>query len=149
MAGGSRPSIPPGRFNDRPQSQLLYHQIEKGIRNASSISYILYIRAKTLIVIFLIILVFTRLSRARLGWRGAEHTNRSWHVVGSWGLGSRGCGGKQASLQTCLFYADSSIHGGGWLGLVHQPLVREFASFESHSFRAGLKEQACVPVPES
>ena len=29
------------------------------------------------------------LSRARLGWRGAEHANRSWHVVDAWGLGLR------------------------------------------------------------
>ena len=32
-----------------------------------------------------------------------------------------------------------SIQGGGLLGLVHQPVVREFASFESR--RAGLKER--------
>ena len=24
-----------------------------------------------------------------LGWRGAEHTNSSWYVVHTWGLGSR------------------------------------------------------------
>ena len=51
------------------------------------------------------------------------------------GLGSR----RQASLQTCLLNACSSIHGGVWLGLVHEPLVSEFASFESR--RTGLKEQ--------
>ena len=33
---------------------------------------------------------------------------------------------------------------GGWLGLVHQPLVRELASFESRNRRTGLKEQGCV-----
>ena len=44
----------------------------------------------------------------------------------------------QASLQTCLLHACSSIHGGGWLGLVHQPDVREFASF-----------LGCVPGSES
>ena len=44
----------------------------------------------------------------------------------------------------CLLHACSSIHGGGWLGSVHQALVREFASFESH--RTGLKEQGCVKL---
>ena len=44
--------------------------------------------------------------------------------------------------QTCLLHACSSIHGGGWPGLVHQPLVREFESFESR--RTGLKEQEAV-----
>ena len=42
-----------------------------------------------------------------------------------------------------MFVACSSIHGGGWLGLVHQPLVREIASLESR--RTGLKKQGCVP----
>ena len=31
----------------------------------------------------------------------------------------------QASLQTCLLHAFSNIHGGDWLGLVHQPEVGE------------------------
>ena len=43
---------------------------------------------------------------------------------------------RQASLQTCLLHACSSIHGGGWLGgLVHQPSVRELASLESRNGR--------------
>ena len=45
-----------------------------------------------------------------------------------------------------MLHACSSIHGGGWLGLVHQPLVREFASLESR--RSGLKG-AGVPGSEA
>ena len=46
----------------------------------------------------------------------------------------------------CLLHACSSIHGGGWLGLVHQPYVREFASFESRNRRTGV---GCVPGSET
>ena len=47
------------------------------------------------------------LSRARLGWRGAEHTNRSWHVVG------RGSNGGKPHFR--LFVACMLQHS--WRGL--------------------------------
>ena len=47
----------------------------------------------------------------------------------------------------CLLHACSSVHGRGWLGLVHKPLVKEFASFESR--RTGPKEQGCFPGSEA
>ena len=56
-----------------------------------------------------------------------------WHVVDT---GFRFGGVTEASLTSdCLLHACCSIHGGGWLGLVHQPEVKEFASFESCSHR--------------
>ena len=54
---------------------------------------------------------------------------------------------RQASLQTCFLHACFSIHGGGWLSLVHQPLVREFASFESRNREPASKLEFHVGWP--
>ena len=51
----------------------------------------------------------------------------------------------EANLTSDEFVACMFQHS--WGGLVCQPLVREFASFESR--RTGLKEQGCVPGSEA
>ena len=57
---------------------------------------------------------------------------------------------REASLTSEVFVACLFQHScRGWLGLVHQPLVREFASFESRSPRTGLKDQGCVSGSET
>ena len=44
-------------------------------------------------------------------------------------MGFRVEGVMEASLTSnCLLHACCSIHGGGWLGFVHLPFVKEFAS---------------------
>ena len=57
-------------------------------------------------------------------------------------------GVKEASFtETCLLLPVPAFMEGVWLGLVHWPLVRELASFES--CRTALKEQGCVPGSEA
>ena len=63
-------------------------------------------------------------------------------MAGSWHAGLMVEGVTEASLTSDVFVACLCIHRGGGLGLVHQPVVRELASFQSR--RTGLKEQGCV-----
>ena len=56
------------------------------------------------------------LSRARLGLRGAEHTNRSWHVVDTWGLGSRELQRQALLRRVCCMLGPAFMEGLAGLG---------------------------------
>ena len=63
------------------------------------------------------------LLRPNLGWRGAEHTNRSWHVVDTWGSGSREQ--RRPASRVCCMPVPAFMEGVGWASS-----ITKFASFE-------------------